>query len=124
MGSEVDARTDVFAMGVVLFELFALRSLFTEDETMAAIDEVVLGPSPDLSMRLPDADPRIQALIAQAIEKRPEDRPSAAVLGRALDTWCADRGTPGSPERLQAHLAGLFPDSYQPSTRASQGVRL
>ncbi|MCE9601650.1 MAG: serine/threonine protein kinase [Gemmatimonadetes bacterium] len=124
MGSEVDARTDVFAMGVVLFELFALRSLFTEDETMAAIDEVVLGPSPDLSMRLPDADPKIQALIAQAIEKRPEDRPSAAVLGRALDAWCADRGTPGSPERLQAHLAGLFPDSFQPSTRATQGIRL
>ena len=124
MGSEVDAPTDVFAMGVVLFELFALRSLFTEDETMAAIDEVVLDPSPDLSMRLPDADPQIQALIAQAIEKRPENRPSAAALGRALDTWCADRGTPGSPERLQAHLAGLFPDSYQPSTRATQGIRV
>ena len=116
MGMAVDSRTDVFAMGVVLFELFALRSLFTEDETMAAIDEVVLNPSPDLSLRLPDADPEIQALIARAIEKRPDDRPSAAALGRALDSWCAKRGTPGSPERLQAHLAVLYPDNYRPPT--------
>jgi hypothetical protein len=85
---------------------------------MAAIVEVVLGPSPDLSLRLPDADPDIQALIARAIEKEPEDRPTAAALGRALDVWCADRGTPGSPERLQAHLAVLFPDSYQPPTKS------
>ena len=54
----MDARTDIFAMGVVLFELFALRSLFTEDETLAAIDEVVLGPSPDVTLRLPDRRPR------------------------------------------------------------------
>jgi hypothetical protein len=109
----------VFSMGVVLFELFALRSLFTEDETMAAFDEVVLNPSPDLTFRLPDADPAIQALIAMAITKDPVDRPNAATLGRELDSWCAKRGTPGSPERLQAHLAELFPESYKPPTRPS-----
>ncbi len=119
LGRAVDPRTDIFAMGVVLFELFALRSLFTEDETMAAIDEVVLGPSPDLQLRLPDADPTIQALITAAIQKDPRDRPNAQVLGRALDEYCALRGTPGSPERLQAHLAELFPENYRPSTRGS-----
>jgi serine/threonine protein kinase len=119
MGLPVDPRSDVFSMGVVLFELFALRSLFTEDETMAAFDEVVLNPSPDLTFRLPDADPAIQALIAMAITKDPVDRPNAATLGRELDSWCAKRGTPGSPERLQAHLAELFPESYKPPTRPS-----
>lgn len=117
MGLPVDSRSDLFSMGVVLFELFALRSLFTEDETMAAFDEVVLNPSPDLSMRLPDADPGIQRLVAAAIAKDPADRPNAAALGRALDSWCALRGTPGSPERLQAHLAELFPEQYKPPTR-------
>ncbi len=120
MGLAVDARSDVFSMGVVLFELFALRSLFTEDETMAAFDEVVLNPSPDLSMRLPDADPGIQQLVAAAIAKDPADRPNAQALGRALDAWCAGRGTPGSPERLQAHLADLFPEHYKPPTRPSE----
>ncbi|MBP7549255.1 MAG: serine/threonine protein kinase [Gemmatimonadaceae bacterium] len=122
MGMAVDSRSDVFSMGVVLFELFALRSLFTEDETMAAFDEVVLNPSPDLSMRLPDADPEIQALVARAIAKDPSGRPNAAILGRELDAWCARQGTPGSPERLQAHLAELFPESYKPPTRPSEAM--
>ncbi len=117
MGMPVDPRSDVFSMGVVLFELFALRSLFTEDETMAAFDEVVLNPSPDLTLKLPGGDPRIQELITRSIHKEPAERPSAAVLGRELDSWCASKGTPGSPERLQAHLVELFPESYRPSTR-------
>ena len=111
LGRLVAPSSDVFAMGVVLFELFALRSLFREDETLAAIDEVVLSPTPDLVSRLPELDPDMQRIIAAAIAKEPEDRPSAAALGRALDAWTAGRGAPGSPERLQAHLAELFPEA-------------
>lgn len=98
-------------MGVVLFELFALRSLFTEDETMAAIDEVVLSPTPDLVARLPEVDPAMQRIISAAIAKEPEERPSAAALGRALDAWAVARGQAGSPDRLQTHLNELFPEA-------------
>lgn len=122
MGIPVDWRADIFSMGVVLFELFALRSLFTEDETLAAIDEVVIGPTPDLAARLPEVEPGIRDLIAAAIRKRPSERPTAAALGRALDAWCAAQGTPGSPERLQAHLAELFPDTYRPPTRPDEEI--
>jgi serine/threonine protein kinase len=122
MGVPVDWRSDIFSMGVVLFELFALKSLFTEDETLAAIDEVVIHPTPDLESRLPGVDEGIRAIILGAIHKRPEERPNAAVLGRALDVWCARQGTPGSPERLQAHLAELFPETFNPPTRATEEV--
>lgn len=111
MGVSVDWRSDIFSMGVVLFELFALKSLFTEDATLAAIDEVVIGETPDLAPRLPDADPGIRELIALAIAKDPGARPTAAVLGRSLDEWCSDQKTPGSPERLQAHLADFYPQT-------------
>lgn len=111
LGRTVNARSDVFSMGVVLFELFALRSLFTEDETMAAIDEVVLSPSPDLVARLPEVDPAMQRIISAAIAKEPEERPNAATLGRALDAWAAGQGDAGSPDRLQAHLNELFPEA-------------
>jgi eukaryotic-like serine/threonine-protein kinase len=122
MGVSVDWRSDIFSMGVVLFELFALKSLFTEDETLAAIDEVVIGPTPDITSQLPGIDPAMRAIVSGAIQKEPGNRPTAAVLGRSLDEWCAARGTPGSPERLQAHLADLFPETYRPPTMAGDDV--
>ena len=33
-----------------------------------------------------------------------------------------DEGTPGSPERLQQHLAALFPESYAPPTRPTRAI--
>ncbi|MEX2182197.1 MAG: serine/threonine-protein kinase [Gemmatimonadaceae bacterium] len=123
LGRQVDWRADIFSMGVVLFELFALRWLFTEDETLAAISEVVIGPTPDLMPLLPSVDPGIRAIIEGAIAKDPAARPRAAALGHSLDAWCAAQGTPGSPERLQAHLAELFPSSYQPPTRKTVDIR-
>ena len=124
LGRPVDTHSDIFSMGVVLFELFALRSLFTEDETLAAIEEVVIGPTPELLPLLPSVDPGIRAIIEGAISKEPTKRPKAAALGHSLDAWCAAQGTPGSPERLQAHLAKLFPESYRPPTRKTRDIRV
>jgi serine/threonine protein kinase len=123
LGRPVDWRADIFSMGVVLFELFALRSLFTEDETLAAIEEVVIGPTPELMPLLPTVDQGVRKIIEGAIAKDPRDRPKAAALGRSLDAWCSAQGTPGSPERLQAHLAELFPESYRPPTRKTTDIR-
>ncbi|MGA1417594.1 MAG: hypothetical protein ACO327_04240, partial [Gemmatimonadaceae bacterium] len=44
-----------------------------------------------------------------------------AALGRALDQWCADQGTPGTPDRLQAHLATLFHDQLPLSVAPAPG---
>jgi len=45
-------------------------------------------------------------------------RPNAAMFGMSLDEWCAKQKSPGSPERLQSHLAKQFPASYRPPTSA------
>ena len=105
VGENVDWRTDIFSTGVVLFELLALQQLFREQETEAAMDEVVIAPSPDLRGLLPELDQTITGLLALAIAKDPMMRPNAAMFGIALDDWCAKQKAPGSPERLQAHLA-------------------
>ncbi|MBX3133953.1 MAG: serine/threonine protein kinase [Gemmatimonadaceae bacterium] len=122
LGKHVDTRADVFSMGVVLFELFALKTLFTENETLAAIEEVVISPTPDIQSLLPLVDAGIRGIIGGAIAKEPRDRPSAAKLGQSLDKWNMAQGTPGSPERLQQHLAALFPESYQPPTRPTTAI--
>ena len=73
-GEDVDTRSDVYSMGVVLFELFALRTLFTEDETLAAIEEMgksgtIFFGTLDLSGEMAEA---VKAdVIAFAIDQQP-----------------------------------------------------
>ena len=114
VGSNVDWRTDIFSTGTVLFEMLALEQLFREVETEAAADEVTIAPTPDVKRLLSDLDISLTGLITLAISKNPMLRPNAAMFGLTLDEWCAKQRSAGSPERLQAHLAKLFPQTYRP----------
>jgi serine/threonine protein kinase len=120
MGTRVDWRTDIFSTGVVLFELLALEQLFREVETEASIDEVLVAPSPDIKRLLPGLDKAITGLLTLAVAKDAMLRPNAAMFGLALDDWCVRQRAPGSPERLQAHLAKHFPTTFRPPREAPQ----
>jgi TolB-like protein/tetratricopeptide (TPR) repeat protein len=81
LGRPTDARADVFALGVVLFEAIAGRRPF-EGETMAAVlDAVVHRPPPAFGAVLPPAlatDPRVpglERLLQRMLAKDPAQRP-------------------------------------------------
>ncbi|MBA4071059.1 MAG: serine/threonine protein kinase [Gemmatimonas sp.] len=119
LGGQVDWRCDIFAMGIVLFEMVALKPLFTEDETDAAIDEVAVAPMPDVARSVPGIDPALAGLLRAVLSRSPEQRPGAADFERVLDQYCTLHREPGTAKSLQAHLAMLFPDSYRPPTEQS-----
>ena len=83
-GSSVDARTDVYALGCVLYELLIGQVPYPRSNVPARIFAHLEAPVPPVSAQLPDAPPALEAVIRRAMSKRPEDRyASAGELGRA-----------------------------------------
>lgn len=116
----VDSRSDVFSLGVVLYELLALDLLFVEEDTTNMVEEVAVRPLPDLTRRLHGLDPVLEQILRLALDHDPARRPTAAAMGADLDRWIASQHAHGSPDQLESHLATLFPDVYSPRTRSAE----
>jgi serine/threonine protein kinase len=63
LGSTVDGKSDVFSLGVVLYELLALSPLFREEETSLLVDEVAVQPLPNLRARITNLDKNLEEVL-------------------------------------------------------------
>ena len=92
-GGDADARTDIFAFGCVLHELFTGKKAF-EGKTAASLIAAILEREPPaISSIQPLAPPLLDAIVRKCLAKNPDDRwQSASDLGSAL-RWAADGGS-------------------------------
>ncbi|HLK93344.1 MAG TPA: serine/threonine-protein kinase [Polyangia bacterium] len=100
---QIDARTDIFAFGAIVFEMLAGRPPFQGDTLAAMIHAVVYAPAPDLRELAPETPPPIAAAVARALSKEREARfPDVgsfvkAITARSLQTSPAAAVTPARP---------------------------
>ncbi|WP_437825653.1 protein kinase domain-containing protein [Sorangium sp. So ce1153] len=102
--AEVDARADVFALGVLLFECVAGQRPFAADDPLAEMCRILLEEAPRLADRRPDVPTPIDELVARLLAKDPAARPadgraaSAALAEtRALLARAPGEGGDGAP---------------------------
>jgi serine/threonine-protein kinase len=82
-GKEIDPRTDIYALGAVLYHALAGEAPYARDSEVAKIYAHLSKPIPPLGEKRKDVPPELEATIRRAMAKKPKDRyDSAGELGR------------------------------------------
>jgi HEAT repeat protein/tRNA A-37 threonylcarbamoyl transferase component Bud32 len=71
---EVDGRTDVYSLGVVLFEMLAGQPPYDAKNAQALVMQHVSAPIPSLAARRSEVNAAFDAVVARALAKEPHDR--------------------------------------------------
>jgi TonB family protein len=123
-GRSVDKRTDIFAVGVVLYEILASVQAFPgKGKSVWEVMQAVLNEQPvALSLIVPTIDAELERIVRRAIEKDPSGR--YASLALLADDLAAVEARHVSPpprrEELEATVFMRRPDVFEPPPRDSR----
>jgi len=85
-GRDVDARTDVFALGILLYELSTLHRAFRDSSDLATMQRIKAGRVTRPSLLVPNYPLELEIIIMKALQVDPRERfPSAEAMRRALE---------------------------------------
>jgi serine/threonine-protein kinase len=109
MGGRIDQRADLFAMGIVLWELVARQRLMTGESAANTLHKLMNEPIPRISAVMPGIDPELEAIVGKALEKDPQYRwQSAAEMRDALEAWLRSNPRPARQEEVGRKMLYLF----------------
>jgi serine/threonine protein kinase len=107
-GEAVDQRTDIFAIGIILYELTCGKRLFRgrpEQVIQLVVEEPIVAPT---TLR-PDFPARLERIILRCLERDPSARyQSARALRGDLRAWLQEEGQPCGKHQLAVYLREIF----------------
>jgi len=110
-GSDVDRTTDIFALGVVLWELTTNQRLFRMDTDLDTLEKVQACNVPPPSTIVRGYPPGLEAVVMKALAKRKQDRyQTAREFSRALQMYLNQAGAFVGPEEVAQFVRHVFSD--------------
>jgi eukaryotic-like serine/threonine-protein kinase len=108
---QTDGRSDLFSLGVVLYELLAGRNIFADEDTLVCIENVQKKPIPPIAHYNPNVDDDLQRVLDKLLErdkaKRYQDGGEAAT---DLEFYIYKGGYGPTFNTLSDYLLRLFPE--------------
>lgn len=110
-GQAVDRRSDLFSLGIVLYEVTTGLRLFKGESAAATASRVMDAPVRRPKAVLPDLDPRLDHIVMKLLERNPQARyQTAAALAADLEALRASPGFLTGGFGLRTAVRTLFPD--------------
>ncbi len=109
LGKPLDRRSDVFALGAVMYELLAVKRLFHRDSDFLTFKAITEEPIPDIRDRRPELPQALRAVLTRALARDPQGRFSSALeMAQAIRAAVALMGGPGTPQELAVFVRSDF----------------
>ena len=106
---DIDRRADIFASGIVLWEVLACRLLFKGDGEADTLNRVLHEPIPPVRSATPTIPAALEAVVAKALERdRAKRYSNAAEFADALERAARVVGALGTHKEVAAHLEAVL----------------
>lgn len=116
-GEPLDGRSDLFALGIVLWELLTLRRLFKRESEQQTLMAVMDEDAPPIRQARPELPKSLEKVVAKALARDLDERyQSCEEFREALEECLAHEAIAHSPARLGEYVRKLFGDEIEPES--------
>lgn len=124
-GGKVDRRTDIWGLGVMLWEMLAGRRLYRRDSDVKTMFAVLSEPLVPMRDIVADVPPALDAVVRKALAKNPNDRfQTAREMSQALNSYLQAGNTVVSSHEVAKWLQDLLPNAREQKTHIIDQARL
>jgi len=117
-GKPVDGRTDIFALGIVLYEALTGERLFSGNNEISILENVRKAEITPPARLNPEIHPELETIIYKALAREPENRyQSAAEMQIALESIITQKGYAFSSLSLSSYMQRLYQESIAKDTQ-------
>ena len=115
-GGIIDRRSDIFGLGILLFEATTCLRLFFGDNDFAVMNRIIDCDYERPRTLIPDYPARLEAIVTRALAKDPADRfPTAWAMRQAIEDFALAEGIRLSTAELAARMRELFGEVATPT---------